>query len=245
MSKIIKCLSYNIHKGFSTSNRRYLLSEIRHAIRDADADLVFLQEVLGRHDKHENKHSHWPKESQFEFLADQIWPHYAYGKNASYQHGHHGNAILSKQAFSEWHNKDVSKWQFSQRGILHGVIADSIYVYCVHLGLFGLERNYQYKKLLQFIERSCPKDAPLIIAGDFNDWQGKLDKKLQSQLNISDVHHQHTGKLALSFPAILPIFPMDRMYTRGFSVLHAEVLNQGHWQRLSDHCALYSELTLD
>ncbi len=35
-------------------------------------------------------------DSQFAFLADEIWPHFAYGKNAIYSAGHHGNAILSK-----------------------------------------------------------------------------------------------------------------------------------------------------
>ena len=45
--------------------------------------------------------------TQFEFLADSIWSHYAYGKNAIYQHGHHGNAILSELPFAISNNVDV------------------------------------------------------------------------------------------------------------------------------------------
>ncbi len=52
MSEIIKVLSYNVHKGFCASNRRFLLDEIRDNIRQVDADLVFLQEVVGENQRH-------------------------------------------------------------------------------------------------------------------------------------------------------------------------------------------------
>jgi endonuclease/exonuclease/phosphatase family metal-dependent hydrolase len=44
-SPIIKVLSYNIHKGFSPSNRRFVLQGIREGIRSTGADVVFLQEL--------------------------------------------------------------------------------------------------------------------------------------------------------------------------------------------------------
>src|SRR4051812_49407405 len=104
----IRVLSYNIHKGFSAGNRQFVLNRIRTAIRDIHADLVLLQEVLGQHDKHGQLIENGPIRPQFEFLADSIWPHYAYGKNAVYTSGHHGNAILSKSPFSFWENLDIS-----------------------------------------------------------------------------------------------------------------------------------------
>lgn len=244
MSKLIKCLSYNIHKGFSQTNAHYQLEKIRYAIRQTGVDIVFLQEVIGEHQGHQNTYKNWPEDSQFEFLADQVWPHYAYGKNAIYSHGHHGNAILSMQPFSHSQNYDISRWRFSQRGILHGVIAGKIHLYCVHLGLLAYERRFQFQQLIKIIEASCPANAPLIIAGDFNDWQGRLNKRLQQSLNITDAHQSHTGKLALSFPAFMPMLAMDRIYTRGFKVIHSEIFKGKQWQRLSDHCALYSELEL-
>ena len=241
---MFKCLSYNIHKGFSQTNARFLLEEIRYAIRQTDADLVFLQEVIGKNHRHENNYKNWPEESQFEFLADQVWPHFAYGKNAIYQHGHHGNAILSKHPFTQWSNHDVSRWRFSQRGVLHGVIDEHIHVYCIHFGLFAIERRFQFEQLMAVIEKSTPQDAPMIIAGDFNDWHKKIDKRLQRELGMKDVFKSCNGKLAKTFPAKAPIFSMDRIYTRGFAVDHCNKLLAGHHHGLSDHCALYTELTL-
>ena len=84
----LKVLSYNIHKGFSVGNRRFVLERIRQAIRTVHADVVFLQEVLGQHEKHRIHVQGWPSQTQFEFLADQVWPHHAYGKNATYTAGH-------------------------------------------------------------------------------------------------------------------------------------------------------------
>ena len=92
---VIKILTYNIHKGFNASNRRFVLHEMKDALREINADIVFLQEIQGEHRHKQNRISDWPDTSQFEFLADQVWQHHAYGKNAIYKSGHHGNAILS------------------------------------------------------------------------------------------------------------------------------------------------------
>ncbi len=43
----LRVCTYNIHKGFCATNRRSILQDLRHAIRTVDADLVFLQEVVG------------------------------------------------------------------------------------------------------------------------------------------------------------------------------------------------------
>ncbi|WP_440136938.1 endonuclease/exonuclease/phosphatase family protein, partial [Klebsiella pneumoniae] len=48
----IRILTVNTHKGFTALNRRFILPELREAVRSVSADVVFLQEVLGTHDKH-------------------------------------------------------------------------------------------------------------------------------------------------------------------------------------------------
>src|SRR5690606_4779870 len=92
----LKVLTVNTHTGFTALNRRFILHELREAIRATGADIVFLQEVLGAHEHHASKHDSWPATSQYEFLADSIWKDFAYGRNAVYPYGHHGNALLSK-----------------------------------------------------------------------------------------------------------------------------------------------------
>lgn len=237
----LKVLSYNIHKGFNASNSAYVLQEIRQAIRRSGADLVFLQEVLGEHQGHARRHHNWIGGTQFEYLADSIWNHFAYGRNAIYQHGHHGNAILSKYPFSWWENTDVSRFGFSQRGILHGIVANKIHVFCIHLGLLAIERNSQLKRLIAAVRERVPKDAPLIIAGDFNDWSRRLDKKIRSKLGVADAFHSTHGRLLRTYPAALPLLPMDRIYFRNLDVQTVHRKMDERDKDLSDHCAVYAE----
>ena len=96
MTDTLKIATYNIHKGFSFFKRRLVIHGVREHLRALNADLVFLQEVQGGRARHERRLMNWPEQSQYEFLADAIWPDFAYGKNAAYDAGHHGNAVLSK-----------------------------------------------------------------------------------------------------------------------------------------------------
>lgn len=226
--------SYNIHKGFSSTNLRFLLADIRHAIRTIDSDFVFLQEVRGE-DRHPDEARHL---NQFEFLADSIWHHHAYGHNAIYDTGHHGNAILSKFPFSEWKNTNVSIWSFSQRGVLLGKTEIGIFLCCLHLGLFAAERRSQLNMLVELINNNVPTDAPLIIAGDFNDWSLEIDRKIRKQLEVNEAYSEIFGKPARTFPSIFPMIPVDRIYFRNIRLVDAEVLSGNPWQKLSDHCAL-------
>src|SRR3954466_11821129 len=91
----LRVLTVNTHKGFTIFNRRFILPELREAVRAVSADVVFLQEVHGTHEHHARRFENWPPLPQYEFLADRIWNDFAYGRNAVYPHGDHGNALLS------------------------------------------------------------------------------------------------------------------------------------------------------
>lgn len=259
---MLKILTYNIHKGFNPGNRRFILHKIKSALQATNADIVFLQEIQGKHTHNAKQIHNWPDESQFEFLADEIWPHYAYGKNAIYSQGHHGNAILSKFPFTQYENINVSYMKSASRSLLHGVIQLSqaqapLHVICVHLGLFSFERQRQLSKLIKRIEESIPNNEPLIIAGDFNDWMGRAEKYLCRELGLSDAFKLKQGKLARTFPSWMPVLPMDRIYTRGLETVRCQRLQgdyqdysrdhlsnnspDNHWTGLSDHLPLIAE----
>jgi endonuclease/exonuclease/phosphatase family metal-dependent hydrolase len=91
----LKVATLNIHKGLSQFNRRMVIHELREGLRALAPDLVFLQEVQGVNQRHERRFATWPLAPQHEYLAGSDWQH-AYGMNAAYDHGHHGNAILSR-----------------------------------------------------------------------------------------------------------------------------------------------------
>lgn len=243
----LKIATYNIHKGFSQFNRRVVLHELRERLRELEADIVFLQEAQGEHSRHVERHQGYPEVAQHEFIAEEVWPHCAYGKNAVYEEGHHGNAIISRFPILQSTNWDISAHRFERRGLLHCEIelADRqrVHCLCAHFGLFAKGKREQTRALIEYVRNEIPHDALLIIAGDFNDWRNIMTRTLATELDVHDVFYVRNGKPARSFPAGLPLLRLDRIYVRGFSVLQSEVHAGGNWRRLSDHAALSARLT--
>jgi len=245
--RILHVATYNIHKGLSFFNRHVMLHELRDQLRSLNVDIVFLQEVVGEHALHANRFRNWPKNAQYEFLADSVWTDFAYGKNAVYDHGHHGNAILSRFPISSWENEDISAHRFESRGLLHCELTipgwkDTLHCICVHLGLFKRGRNQQLESIGKRIWQLVPADAPLVLAGDFNDWGGVANQLLASHLNLTEVFQHAHGKTARSFPSIFPLLRLDRIYIRGFQVKNAHILRNRPWSHISDHAALLASI---
>ena len=243
----LKVLTYNIHKGFSLFGD-LVLPRIRDAIRDVGADLVFLQEVIGENDRHRSEQAAWPAGNPMDFLAGEIWPHHAYGKNAVSSEGHHGNAIMSGRPFASHENIDVSTNRFEKRGMLHAVIraespvACDVHAICVHLDLREAGRRRQIDELAARIDASVPHGSPLIVAGDFNDWRHVAGNRLERRLDVEDCHKRLHGSYARTFPSVFPVLSLDRIYVRGLKPVEVRCLTGPPWSELSDHNALYAEL---
>jgi endonuclease/exonuclease/phosphatase family metal-dependent hydrolase len=261
----LRIATWNIHKGVSTVGTRPRVHGIKQAITAMAPDILFLQEVQGRHDLLALRHAgKWPAQAQHEFLAGDTH-HVAYGMNAVYDHGHHGNALLSSFPIESSFNHDVSDHAFESRGILHCVmhLGDiPVHCYVIHLGLFAGSRLRQTEALIEAVTSSAPAEAPLVIAGDFNDWTNALSKTLRDRLHVSEVFDQQLSSRsfgtylrrlsgrgpkktpARTFPAAMPVLQLDRMYVRGFDVHSAQVLHGASWARLSDHAPIVTELSL-
>lgn len=242
----VRVLTVNAHKGFSAFNRRYVLPELREAVRSQDADLVFLQEVLGSHSRHASRHPGWSPVPQYEFLADSLWPEYAYGRNAVYPDGEHGNALLSKFAILHYENLDVSVSGSERRGLLHAVLdvpgRGPLHTVCTHLGLDERQRSKQLRLLCRLLE-SLPAEAPVIVAGDFNDWRQRAEEHLAGS-GLVEVFTQAHGRPARSFPARWPLLCLDRIYLRNAQARQPRVMARKPWSHLSDHLPLSVEVVL-
>jgi endonuclease/exonuclease/phosphatase family metal-dependent hydrolase len=261
----LRIATYNIHKGVSTIGSRPRVHALKQALSALQADVIFLQEVQGRHDLLALKHSaNWPSQSQHEFLAGED-KHCAYGVNAVYDHGHHGNALVSSFPIASSRNQDVSDHAYESRGILHCVVQCNdvnVHCYVVHLGLFAGSRKRQTDALIDAVSSSAPPGAPVIIAGDFNDWNNKLSDTLRAGLGVTEVFDENLSRRgfgtylrllagrgpkiqpARTFPAAMPMLQLDRIYVRGFRVASAKVMHGILWSRLSDHAPIVAELEL-
>ncbi len=240
----VRILTLNMHKGFTVFNRRFILPELRDAVHALSTDIVFLQEVHGTHREHAEKFTNWPKVSQYEFLADSMWPEYSYGRNAVYPHGDHGNALLSKYPITRYQNLDVSIGKIEQRGLLHSVLKlpdnKELHAICVHLGLRENHRKQQLNLLCKLVE-SFPEKDPVIIAGDFNDWRVRANKILE-RVGFHEAFLTAFGKSAKSFPARWPLLSLDRIYIRNATSQNPQVLHDLPWSHLSDHAPLSVEV---
>lgn len=247
MNDTLQIATYNIHKGLSFFKRRLVIHEVRERLRLLNADILFLQEVQGGHAAQARRFVNWPAQPQHEFIADSVWTDFAYGRNAVYDAGHHGNAVLSRFPILHWDNVDISEHRFESRGLLHCEVQvpgwdGTLHCVCVHLGLMAHHRSRQLRALRLRIERLVPRAAPLIVAGDFNDWARHADDELARPLEMQEVFQHAYGRPARSFPAALPVFQLDRIYVRGFSVKQARVHHGHQWARISDHAALTSTI---
>jgi endonuclease/exonuclease/phosphatase family metal-dependent hydrolase len=211
------------------------------------ADLVVLQEVAGNNDlKRIARNEPLRAQCQFEELADEVWPHTAYAKNAVFAERYHGNAILSRFPILHWRNHDISVGEREPRGLLHAELqlaADrSFHLLAAHFGLLHRERMEQANALCQYVEKEIPQSAPLIIAGDFNDWRDKVVPFMMERLRLLDFFRVQGVRAPKTYPSFCPLFPLDRVFSRGFETYSARRLQGKPWTTYSDHLPLVAEL---
>lgn len=246
----IRIATFNTHKGFTHFNAHFSLPKQREFLRALNVDIVCLQEVQNKHAKHPQLLAALSTADQLEYLADSVWPEFAYGKNAVYPKGHHGNAILSKYPIVKSFNQDISAHRIEQRGMLHCQITlpnrqTHIHIICLHLGLLASWRKKQLQIVAAYIEQHIPINAPLIIAGDFNDWCSREGNVFSQQLDLQEVFKQAAGNYAKTFPACFPMLRMDRIYVRGLSITEVNAHAGIEFLRLSDHAVLTAALQIE
>lgn len=243
----LRVATYNIHKGVRGLGpaKRLEIHNLGLAVEALDADIVCLQEVRLFHRRDARRFERtwfgWPQQSQAEFLAPEGYD-VAYRTNAVTRGGEHGNALLSRWPIGDIGHQDVSDHRFEQRGLLHvHLLIDGreVHVVVVHFGLIHASRERQVQRLGRYVAHEVPADAPLIVAGDFNDWGAQLLKPMAAlDLRTFD------GIRLPTYPARLPMLHLDRIYMRGLRPLSAHVPHGRAWTRMSDHLPLIAELEL-
>lgn len=212
----MRLLTWNIHKGIGGIDRRYNLSRILAVIGHYNPDIVVLQEV-GQDMPRARHHD------QVELIAQVLdYPYVEYGPNVWLKTGCYGNATLSRDPVVNTRNIDLSIGVKKSRGALYTEIktrADdhnyTMHLINIHLGLSGVERRMQIRRLLETDElQRLPAVSRVIIAGDTNDWNGALGRGRLLRYGYDCV----TGRgrqASLTFPAWQPVGALDRVFMRG------------------------------
>jgi endonuclease/exonuclease/phosphatase family metal-dependent hydrolase len=101
-----------------------------------------------------------------------MWSDYAYGRNAVYPEGHHGNAVLSrfplnimKTATFPWGERKTRPALLPHYAA-HGAHPRRLRA----SGLREAHRQAQLKMLAEWAN-ALPDGEPVVVAGDFNDWR--------------------------------------------------------------------------
>ena len=228
----LRIATYNIHKG---------VQGFGHAVEQLDAYIICLQEVRKVHRRQELQFTRWPDLPQADFLAPEGYEA-VYRTNAFTRHGEHGNALLSRWPGVTHRHEDISDHRFEQRGLLHAEVMVQetvVHVIVVHFGLVPAGRLRQAQRLGQYIQREVPDGAPVVVAGDFNDW----GVQVQKALNALDLRSADTMRCP-TYPSRLPIVQLDYVYARGLHPIHAQVPRGKIWGQMSDHLPLIAEFRL-
>jgi endonuclease/exonuclease/phosphatase family metal-dependent hydrolase len=240
MTQTFRVATYNIHKGVQGLGpaRRLEIHNLGHAVEQFDADVVCLQEVRAFNHQQARRFKRWPEQGQAEFLAPEGYTP-IYRTNAITQHGEHGNALLSRWPVVMHQHANMSDHRFEQRGLLHVEIevqGRAVHVIVIHLGLLPASRVRQTHMLHDYMKREVPNDAPLVVAGDFNDW-GTTVTRMMASVGL----HANTDKSHPTYPSRMPLAQLDYVYARGLVLQKTEVPRGRIWGRMSDHLPLIAE----
>ncbi len=235
----IRFVTYNIRKGKGASGRsRGGVSALGKALRPIRADLVLCQEV---------SHLYEPASSQSDELGHILGLASYYEPNKHRRDGHHGNATLTRHDVIESQNYDISTNRIERRGALYlrlDVAGRPLHVLNAHLGLNQAQRMVQVRRLAGILlEHASPRDA-VILAGDFNDWNRRLERIIVDELGFENALASLPDDEVKTWHARRPVFNLDRVYVRNLRVPVARRLVGQPWEELSDHLPLVAELEL-
>jgi len=196
----LRVVTYNVHKCRGMDGRTSA-TRIAAVLREVDADVIALQEVL---------------EHQAEAISVELELPFVLGENRKH-HGHgYGNVVLSRFAIRAMRNYDLSVRGREERGCLRADLdledGSVLHVFNVHLGTALIERRHQGRKLIApELLSDVDLEAPRIVLGDFNEWTtGLATRLLRSHMQSADMR-AHLLR-SRTYPGMLPFLHLDHIY---------------------------------
>lgn len=233
----IRVATYNVHRCRGI-DRRTLPGRIADVLRELDADVVALQEVIGAGPE---------GAGQAEEIGAALGMGWVMATVRHLRRHLFGNVVLSRLPIVHHSQYDLS-WRTCesracQRADLDLGAGRLLHVYNVHLGTALLERRYQARRLASYVH-DRRVEGPKVILGDFNEWMKGLATSTLSGLFDSIDIYAHL-KRRRTYPGIFPMVHLDHIYYEGHVEVRAvELLRSRTALLASDHLPLAADLRI-
>ena len=233
----LRIATYNIHRCRGMDRRTAPL-RIAEVLRDIDADVVALQEVIGAGPA---------GAGQAEEIGAALGMGWVMTSVRHLRRHLFGNVVLSRFPIMHHGQYDLS-WRTCEPRACQRADLDLgqnrvLHVYNVHLGTAVLERRYQAPRLASYVHDHRIK-GPKIILGDFNEWMRGLATRTLSSLCESIDIHSHL-KRRRTYPGIFPVVHLDHIYYEGDVEVHGVELPRNRKALIaSDHLPLVAKLRI-
>jgi endonuclease/exonuclease/phosphatase family metal-dependent hydrolase len=233
----VRIATYNVHRCRGM-DRRVMPGRIVEVLRDIDADVIALQEVIGAGPA---------GAGQAEEIGAALAMGWVMNSVRTLRQHQYGNVVLSRHPIVHHSHCDLS-WRtceprHCQRADIE-VDGRTLRVYNVHLGTAVLERRYQAKRLASFVH-DRRVSGPKVLLGDFNEWMKGLATRTLSSLFESVDISQHLRRRR-TYPGIFPVVHLDHIYFDGaVEVTRVEMPRTRKALMASDHLPLVANLRIE
>jgi endonuclease/exonuclease/phosphatase family metal-dependent hydrolase len=208
---MLRVVTYNVHKCQGL-DRRVRPARIAAVLRETDADVIALQEVVSVEDD-ARRELH-----QARFIAEELGYEFHIGENRKHGGGAYGNVVLTRLPVARSCNYDITwRWREPRGALRVDVTLDApdapvLHLFNVHLGTAFIERRAQGRRLVSdSILRDRRLAGPRVVLGDFNEWtHGLASRLLGEELESADLRqHLRTRR---TYPGAFPLLHLDHIY---------------------------------
>ncbi|ETW94507.1 MAG: hypothetical protein ETSY1_34575 [Candidatus Entotheonella factor] len=220
--------TYNVHRWGGRTGRTLMPSQAAHVIRELNADILALQEVL----------LPWGNANPLTHLASALNMHVIFGATRPHRHGLLGNALLARWDAHHTEQLPLSQTRWEYRGAVLGCYqlwdGLELSVIATHLALGARTRDAQVRGLLN---HPCLQRGPVVLLGDLNSWcPTRATRELARTLEAPPRTWPRT------FPSSVPLLALDRIYVRDLRVVNLQVHSTPAARRGSDHLPVVAHM---
>ena len=222
----MRVVSYNIRKAVGLDWRRDP-HRIVDVLAEIDADVVVLQEADKRIGGRDGVLPLDRLRAELDLLCADV-------SIRPLSHGWHGNAILLKNRFADHTTRRIDLPSMEPRGAVSLCLHHpQIEIIGVHLGLTtGMRR----KQILALQDQLHDQDHPVLLAGDFNEWNANRIAFKEPATVVSP---------GPSFHAVRPKISLDRfVLSSGLRMVSSHVHHSALSRRSSDHLPIVIDFEL-